>query len=489
MLMLACAHAASYAPSTALPPGVAREFRGAWVASVNNIDWPSRRALTPAQQQAELIAILERCRQLKLNVVILQVRPACDALYESKLEPWSEYLTGRQGQAPGWDPLAFAVREAHRRGMELHAWVNPFRARHSSGAKTASDSHITRTRPELVRTYGSQLWLDPGLGAVQDHSARVILDIVTRYDVDGIHVDDYFYPYPEKDAAKKSIPFPDDASWSAYQRGGGKLARDDWRRDNVNRFIARMYREVKAAKPWVTVGISPFGIYRPGFPAQIQGFDQYAELYADPRAWLANGWLDYLAPQLYWRIDASGQSFPVLLKWWAENNPRQRQIVAGLNSAALGVAGQAGPGSRGWPASEIERQIQLTRQQAGVAGHIHWNMTALLRNKAGVVGQLTDEYSAVALPPAISAGKPAPRPALAVSDRGTGVRLQWSAPGKEAPRFWLLQTKRAGAWHTEVLGGESLAREMAVAPEVVALRSIDKSGMLSEARVLARSPR
>jgi uncharacterized lipoprotein YddW (UPF0748 family) len=301
LLAMLSAPAATYLPSKNVP-ALEREFRGAWVAVVNNIDWPSRKGLTTEQQQTELRAIIDRCAQLKLNVVIFQVRPACDALYPSKLEPWSEYLTGTPGQGPhpAWDPLEFAIREAHARGMELHAWFNPFRARHSTGSKTVTaPTHVSKTRPQLVKKYGTHLWLDPGLAEVHDLSARVILDVVTRYDVDGIHVDDYFYPYPEKDPAKKEIPFPDDESFAAYQRAGGKLARDDWRRDNVNRFIARMYREVKAAKPWVKVGISPFGIYRPGHPAQIKGFDQYDKLYADPRAWLAQGSLDYLAPQLY----------------------------------------------------------------------------------------------------------------------------------------------------------------------------------------------
>lgn len=494
--MLACARAAtSYTTSTAEPPPIAREFRGAWVAAVNNIDWPSKRTLTTAQQKAELLSILDKCAELKLNVVILQVRPACDALYASKLEPWSEYLTGVQGKAPNpfWDPLEFAVREAHQRGLELHAWFNPFRARHSTGTKTFSAAnHVSQTRPELVKTYGTHLWLDPGLQEVHDHSARVILDVVQRYDIDGVHVDDYFYPYREKDAQKVEIPFPDGASWAAYQRGGGKLARDDWRRDNVNRFIARMYREVKAAKPWVEVGISPFGIYRPGYPAQIKGFDQYESIFADPRAWLANGWLDYLAPQLYWRIDPPGQSFPVLLKWWTENNPKQRQIVAGINTTAVGTQANytvTDAGNKGWPASEITRQIQLTRQQKGIAGHIHWNMGALIKNKGGVATELAkDEYRQPALAPsAPNGGKPPSPPALAAVSQGRGVRLQWSAAIGETARFWIVQTRRGTAWETEILPGNNLSREFPNPPDAVAVSAVDAYGKTSRSRVLART--
>ena len=494
LLTLASARAATtYTPSAAEPPPVAREFRGAWVAAVNNIDWPSKKTLTTAQQQSELRAILDQCAALKLNVVILQVRPACDALYASKLEPWSEYLTGTQGQAPSplWDPLEFAVREAHQRGLELHAWFNPFRARHSTGNKTfTATNHISRTRPELVKTYGSHLWLDPGLQEVHDHSARVILDVVQRYDLDGIHIDDYFYPYVETNLLGK-IAFPDDASFSAYHKTGGKLERGDWRRDNVNRFIARIYRDVKAAKPWVEVGISPFGIYRPGFPAQIKGFDQYASIYADPRAWLANGWLDYLVPQLYWRIDPPAQSFPVLLKWWTENNPKQKQIVAGINTTAIGSSTNysvSDAGNKGWPAGEIVRQIHLTRQQSGIAGHVHWNMGALMKNKGGVAAHLArEEYKLPALAPSVrNGGATSGPPALAAVSRGEAVRFQWSAPAGETARFWILQTRRGPAWQTEILSGNYLSREYSTPPDAVSVRAVDKFGQATRPRVLAR---
>jgi len=492
----ACVRAATgYVPSNMAPPPIAREFRGAWVAAVNNIDWPSKKTLTTPQQKNELLAIFDQCAALKLNVVVLQVRPACDALYASKLEPWSEYLTGTQGKAPNpyWDPLEFAVNEAHKRGLELHAWFNPFRARHSTGNKSFSAAdHISKTRPELVKTYGTHLWLDPGLQEVHDYSARVILDVVQRYDIDGVHVDDYFYPYREKDARKIEIPFPDDASWAAYQKSGGKLSRDDWRRDNVNRFIARMYRGVKAAKPWVKVGISPFGIYRPGHPAQIKGFDQYQSIYADPRAWLANGWLDYIVPQLYWRIDPPAQSFPVLLKWWTENNPKHRQIVAGLNTTAIGtqaVYTVSDAGNKGWPASEIERQIQLTRQQSGIAGHIHWNMGALMRNKGRVAMLLAeDEYKHPALAPAAHASTRAlSKPVVMMADTKNGWRLQWSAASDEEARFWIVQTKRDGAWRTEVLPGNVFARGMVSTPEAAAVTAVDRFGNNSQPQVIARA--
>jgi uncharacterized lipoprotein YddW (UPF0748 family) len=237
-------------PSAALdgksPPPLPREFRGVWVATVANIDWPSKPGLPAEQQQKEFVAILDKCVELKMNAVIFQVRPMADALYESKLEPWSEYLTGAIGKPPEprYDPLAFAVKEAHARGLELHAWFNPYRARHPSAKSPAPDDHITKRRPDLAKPYGTHYWMNPTNKEVQDHSIAVFLDVVRRYDIDGIHIDDYFYPYKERKDGK-TIEFPDDDTWAAYRKSGGKLSRDDWRRDAVNQFIRRMYVEVK----------------------------------------------------------------------------------------------------------------------------------------------------------------------------------------------------------------------------------------------------
>jgi len=485
LLLVACVQAAvRYVPSSLVPPAPDREFRGAWVATVNNIDWPSKPGLPVAQQQRELLAILDRAQQLRLNVVIFQVRPACDALYQSRFEPWSEYLTGTQGRAPSplWDPLEFAIVHAHARGLELHAWFNPFRALYATSSSAPAPTHISQTHPSLAKAYGKQLWLDPGWAATHDHSARVILDVVQRYDVDGIHIDDYFYPYPEKDAAKKDVPFPDHASWENYQRRGGKLSRDDWRRDNVNRFVARLYREVKAIKPWVKVGISPFGIYRPGFPAQIKGFDQYESLYADPRVWLSNGTLDYLAPQLYWRIEPPTQSFPVLLKWWAENNPRRRMIVPGLNTSAVS--------REGWSAGEIEQQIRITRQQPGVSGHIHWNVSALMKNRGGITEALArGDYDRVALVPALGGAAPKlPVPRLSVRATKRGGEIRCDVAASPTARFLLLQERRDdGAWRTRVLAPRSFVQEGSPAPAAVSVRLVDKFGSLGDAVALARA--
>jgi len=463
----------------------AREFRGVWVASVHNIDWPSKPGLTTAEQQAELLAMLDRAQRLKLNVFVFQVRPACDALYASTLEPWSEYLNGTMGKAPSpfWDPLTFAVAEAHKRGLELHAWFNPFRARHSTGFSAIARTHVSKTRPSLVKPYGPHLWLDPGLPEVHDYSMRVLLDVVKRYDIDGIHIDDYFYPYREKDASGKLIPFPDWTSWNNFLKAGGKLDKEDWRRENVNRFVARMYREVKAAKPWVKVGISPFGIYRPGFPEQIKGFDQFASLYADPRLWLSSGWLDYLAPQLYWPIEPPAQSFPVLLKWWTENNPRHLMIVPGLNTTAVGSG-------KGWPATEITRQIQAQRQQPGASGHIHWNMHALMANKGDIAEELARTvYTRPALPPALPASGEdrlvAPR--TAAKSNSSNTRVTWSVPQDNSVAFWLVQSKTGEGWTSELLPSRTTTATVPGAPAAISVRSVTHYGQLAPPAVLEKA--
>ncbi|MEO7520600.1 MAG: family 10 glycosylhydrolase, partial [Gemmatimonas sp.] len=252
-------------------PEITREFRGLWIATVANIDWPSQSGLSPATQQAELIAILERARSARLNAVVLQVRAAGDAIFPSTLEPWARSLTGTQGVDPGWDPLAFAVSAAHERGLELHAWFNPFRAGNASDTLRLAASHFAARNPSLRRLYCGQLWFEPASSAVHDQAINVIKDVVRRYDVDAVHIDDYFYPYPSTSCP--GLDFPDGVAYAAYQAGGGTLARADWRRDNVNRFVERMYAEAHAVRPTVRVGISPFGIWRPGSPAGIVGLD------------------------------------------------------------------------------------------------------------------------------------------------------------------------------------------------------------------------
>ncbi len=429
------------------PPPLKREFRGVWVATVSNIDWPSKPGLPAEKQKAELIAILDKTVELKLNAVIFQVRPMADSLYESKLEPWSEYLTGTMGKSPGYDPLAFVVEEAHKRGLELHAWFNPYRARHPSAKSAAPADHITKTRPDLAKPYGTHYWMNPTNVEVQDRSVAVVLDVVKRYDIDGIHIDDYFYPYKEKGADGKIIAFPDDDTWEKYQKAGGKLTRDDWRRDAVNTFVQRMYTETKKAKPWVKVGISPFGVWRPGYPAGIAGLDQFADLYADAKLWLNEGWVDYFTPQLYWPIAQEKQSFPKLLNWWVGENTKNRHLWPGLYTSR--VTGQ----EKGWPSKEIADQIAITRKQKSTDGTVHFSMKALVRNSGGVADELKKTYEEPALVPEtpwLAQGKPPVKPDVTRDTVDGKPVLRVKAV--TGTRFVVLRTQTGETWTTSVHG-------------------------------------
>jgi uncharacterized lipoprotein YddW (UPF0748 family) len=434
-------------------PPLPREFRGVWVASVGNMDWPSRRTLTTAEQQAELLALLDRAAALKLNAVIFQVRPAADALYASRLEPWSEYLTGTQGKKPDpyWDPLEFAVREAHARHLELHAWFNPYRARFTGAKSPLAPSHIANTNPALVKRYGGYLWMDPGEPAVRHRTLRVVMDVVRRYDIDGVHIDDYFYPYPETDRRGRPLPFPDTRSWTRYRAEGGALPRDDWRRRNVDLLVQALHDSIHVAKPWVRFGISPFGIWRPGFPEQIRGFDAYAQLFADARKWLREGWLDYFTPQLYWPTTKAQQAYPVLLDWWAGENVHDRHLWPGNFTSRAGATG-----SGAFPVSELVEQIRVTRDQPRATGNVHFSMKSFLTNQARMNDTLVNgPYASLALPPATPWLKvpPPPVPTVAATSDGGGWQVQLSTRGRSAPWQWAVRLRTDTAWITMLLPG------------------------------------
>jgi uncharacterized lipoprotein YddW (UPF0748 family) len=469
----------SYQPTSLTPPPPPREFRAAWIATVANIDWPSTPDLTVAEQKAELISLLNRAVQLKLNAVVFQVRPACDAFYASPLEPWSEYLTGTMGKPPSpfYDPLAFAIAEAHQRGLELHAWFNPFRVRHPDAKSPAALNHISRTHPELVRKYGGQLWLDPGEPAVRAHVLNVVLDVVRRYDVDAVQFDDYFYPYPEKNSAGREMDFPDDASWRKYGLTNG-LARDDWRRQNVNQFVQSAYQSIKAAKPWVKFGISPFGIWRPQTPASVRGLDAYAKLYADSRQWLAKGWLDYCAPQLYWAVDAPQQSFPQLLNWWTQQNIKGRNLWPGLNAAAVGDK---------FTTAEIARQIKVIRSQPGAGGEIFYHLRSVLDNRV-LNDSVRAQYVQTALVPAspwLDSTPPDKPKLVAASNSNSGVSVRWENAGGEPAWLWVLQYRTNEVWTTEILPANQTAHTFFnAAPDAFSIRAVDRTGNLSAPAVL-----
>ncbi len=478
------------------PPPAPREFRAAWVSTVANIDWPSKQNLNAAQQQAEAIAILNRAKELKLNAIVLQVRPSADAIYASNIEPWSEYLTGTQGKPPQpwYDPLKFWVAEAHARGLELHAWFNPYRARHNIAKSPAAPNHISRTNPAAVKSYGNFLWMDPGEESASKQTLDVVLDVVKRYDIDGVHIDDYFYPYPieapnaagnaaalDGKAAKAELDFPDQPSWQRYVAGGGKLDRASWRRDNVNRLIEAMYEEVHREKKWVRVGISPFGIGRPDRrPPTITGFSQYDKLYADAETWLQKGWLDYLSPQLYWPVAQAGQAYDVLLDYWIGQNTQGRHIWPGLFTSRIGAP------TRDYQPQEVIDQVAITRSRPGAGGHVHFSMVTLMENRKGIDDMLkAGPYGQAALVPATpwlgSTPPPAPKVSATrggrmlklnmLSDKGDTVYAVWTRYGKE----WRFSVVPAAQQHALVVDDPRLGE-----PNSVFVSAVDRLGNESE---------
>jgi uncharacterized lipoprotein YddW (UPF0748 family) len=447
-------------------PVIDRELRGIWFTTVANIDWPSKPGLSEDQQRTELLTLLDRAQAAGMNAIFFHVRPNADAVYRSSLEPWASLLSGTQGTDPGWDPLAVAVEESHRRGMQLHAWINPFRAGSVGDSAKVAANFVSRQRPDIVRAYGPQLWMDPGEPETHDRSMRVVLDIVNRYDVDGVHLDDYFYPYPLSDSARRPIAFPDSATYAKY--GNGKSL-GDWRRSNVDRFVERLYREVHAAKPAVSVGISPFGIWRPGNPAQVTGLDAYEAISADSKRWLQSGWVDYLVPQLYWRIDPPQQSFTALLDWWLSQNTLGRHVWPGL--AAYRVYSTTNP----YPVSEIANQVAATRARHAT-GMVFFNtVTTLSRNNGEIAGMLRrDYYTDVALPPASPwmGAVAAAAPTLTVS--GGMVSL---TPGAGAePRWWVVRARAANVWTTRVFFGTARSAMLPPGTDWVVVNAVSASG-------------
>ncbi len=438
-----------------------REFRAVWVATVANIDWPSAPGLPTEVQKQEAIAILDTVQKLHMNAVIFQVRPQCDALYQSKLEPWSYYLTGIQGKAPQpfYDPLQFWIEEAHKRGLELHAWFNPYRAHHPKGGPV-TDSSIVRRRPDLVKKLEhGYYWLDPANPGTQEHSLRVVMDVVNRYDVDGIHFDDYFYPYPSYNDNKD---FPDDDTWQTYRQSGGTLNRGNWRREAVNTFIRRLYSAIKKEKPFVQFGLSPFGIYRPHHPAAVSGFDQYRVLYADARLWLRNGWVDYFTPQLYWPINRLGQSFPVLLGWWSRQNPKGRHIWPGLYTRK--VTDSTG-------VDENINQIMIERGMLpNDPGVVHFSMKAFMDSLRILPQALVNgPYAQKALvPPSPWLGhEPPETPQIHASAEQDTLIMQRTDTRTDV-FHWVVYYRIKADWHYDILTGIQSSYRLALSRKMEA---------------------
>jgi uncharacterized lipoprotein YddW (UPF0748 family) len=355
------------------------DLQGTWIASVHNINFPSKSGLSAEVQKQQAVRLLDAAKSAGLNAVMLQVRPESDALYNSSLEPWSRYLSGSQGTDPGYDPLAFFIARAKERGLEVHAWINPYRAA-ANASTPRSPKHISRRFPQYTYKIGNVLWMDPGSPEIRRHIQSVVRDLATRYDIAGVHLDDYFYPYP---TPKGGLPnFPDQKTYAAYRASGGALSKADWRRENVNTLIRDLSQTVRSTRPGLAFGVSPFGIHsRETAPSNIQvGVDQFHQLFADPLIWMRQGWVDYLSPQLYWR-DKGPQCFTTLLGWWRNPkvNPRGVPIIPGIAIDRME--------SQGWPAREID--LQLAREKTITprprGGFLLWNIAPLAKNTKNIL--------------------------------------------------------------------------------------------------------
>lgn len=404
-----------------LPPK--REFRAVWIATVENIDWPSRRGLPVQQQQQEFINILNTQQRNGINAVIVQIRPAADAFYNSPYEPWSEYLTGTQGQVPQpyYDPLAFMIEEAHKRGMELHAWFNPYRAVFNASRNNVTSTHISRLYPQWFLTFDNRKYFDPGLPEVREYVTRVIRDVVRRYDIDAVHFDDYFYPYP---VAGKN--FPDGNSYRRYGKG---MALDDWRRWNVDTIIQMVGTAIKEEKSWVKFGVSPFGIWRhrakdpEGSYTRPGGLTNYDDLYADVLKWLKKGWIDYVAPQLYWERGHRVADYELLLNWWAQHGYGRHVYIGHGVYRIRSNAAWSNP-------NELPVQITEARTLNTIQGSVFYSVKSFNGNPLGVEDSLRNHfyrYPALRpLMPWIKSDAPFPPYFVDAFERADGLHLHWA---------------------------------------------------------------
>ncbi|MBY0245265.1 MAG: family 10 glycosylhydrolase [Sphingobacteriaceae bacterium] len=407
-----------------------REFRGVWVATVSNIDWPSKQGLSTEEQKKELIDILNLHKKNGFNAIFLQIRPTADAFYTSSSEPWSKYLMGQQGVSPMplYDPLAFAIAEAHKRGMELHAWFNPYRATMNaeSGSKVA-ENHITKTNPELFYAYGGQLLFNPGLPEVQDYIIKIVLDVVNRYDIDGVHFDDYFYPYPIK-----GQNINDKETFEKYNNGFTSIG--DWRRDNVDRLIKSVNDSVHFHKKHVKFGVSPFGIWRNKkedfLGSKTDGLSNYEALFADSRKWIKEGWVDYINPQIYFTFSRVAAPFGVLVDWWAENS-FDRHLYIG--QAAYLVNESKSANAKAWQLpNQIPDQIKYIRNKPQAQGSVFFSSKSFSTVAKGLGDSLRkNHYKHPALPPQMpwldSVYPNKVRNLMAESLKGN-IKLTWKEP-------------------------------------------------------------
>lgn len=411
-----------------------REFRAAWIATVSNIDWPSKAGLPAVQQQLEFTHRLDQLKAMGCNAVIVQIRPAADAFYPSELEPWSRFLTGKQGQPPfpQYDPLRFMIDETHRRNMEFHAWFNPFRALTDSKKNPNPPGHVTRSHPDWIVSYGGKSYVNPGVPEAREYVVKVICDVVRRYDIDAVHLDDYFYPY-----RIAGLEFGDQQSFQRH--GQGFADKGDWRRNNVSLFVSVLNTNIKKLKPWMKLGISPFGVWRnagkdPRGSQTRGGQTCYDDLYADVLEWLEKGWIDYVLPQLYWEHHHRAAPFEVLLPWWHENS-YNRHVYYGL-----GVYRMTGVVKAPWTSpAELLWQIRDIRKLRSPNGFVFYSASSFDKTSSAVRDSLSERYNRnIALPPTmkwLDSIPPAP-PVVKAVPSFEGTLLRWTPPaGNERLRY------------------------------------------------------
>jgi uncharacterized lipoprotein YddW (UPF0748 family) len=407
-----------------------RQLRAMWISSVANIDWPSRTGLSVSAQQAEFRGWLDLAVQRNMNAVVVQIRPTADAFWPSPHEPWSQWLTGTQGTNPGYDPLAFMVAEAHARNLEFHAWFNPYRIANHADPTRLVASHPARRNPAWRFAHGGKLYYNPGIPAVRAFIEDAILDAVTRYDIDGAHLDDYFYPYP---VTGETIP--DAATYAQYGAGFGTI--HDWRRNNVNLLVKELDQRIHAAKSWVKLGISPFGIWRNSgtdpLGSPTSGMQSYDSIYADTRLWVKQGWVDYIAPQIYWHIGYSIADYEALTAWWAATvRGTGVQLVIGQATYRAGASGQDAAWQR---PQELSDHLHYNRQHPEVVGDIHFSAKDVRADRIGAVTRLANEhYRKPALVPAYGTANPPAAASITSATRVSGgVSLSWQRGGSGTP--------------------------------------------------------
>jgi len=425
-----------------------REMRAVWIATVANIDWPSASNLTTAQQKKEFIELLDLSKAYNMNTVVFQIRPAADAFYASKYEPWSQWLTGKQGKEPDYDPLAFASVECRKRGLDLHVWINPYRAVSDVTNNQTAPNHITNIHPEWFLTYGKTKYFDPALPETRNFVATVVSDIVRRYDIDAVHMDDYFYPYRIAGAE-----FPDDHSFKSYPRGYASNQRDDWRRNNVDLIIKQIHDSIKTIKPWVEFGISPFGVWRNIAKDQAgsntkAGQTNYDDLFADVLKWQREGWIDYVTPQIYWEIGKEVADYKIIADWWSRNTFGAQLYVG---QAPYKIDPQAK--EKSWQsADEIIRQIKLNRKYPEISGSMFFSAKFMRKNPLELHEKLQKRfYRYPALAPAnqrINPVQPQEPLHVQLTEKNGQLNFSWEK-GQNTKSFVIYQFRKGQRINTE----------------------------------------